>query len=97
LEHFYRDLPKYLPYLSPIACDHWKDFKSLNPLSITAKDITWELPTLVSAAILSSQSAAQHDDPISHETMRLLDKEVATPKLVCCIATYLTVSMLIKS
>ena len=85
LEHFYRDLPKYLPYLSPLACDHWKDFELLNSSSIAVGDVTWGLPTLVSAAILSRQSTTEHDHPISRETLRLLDKEVATPKPVCCL------------
>jgi len=66
LECFYQDLPKYLPYLSAIACDHWENFKSMNPVILAAGNLTWELPTLVSAAILSSRTEVEHDNPISH-------------------------------
>lgn len=86
LERFYSDLPKYFPYLSPTACDYWKNFKSVNPSVLALGNITWELPTLVSAAILSSQSEAEQNHAISDETLRLLDKEVTAPKPVSSLA-----------
>ena len=34
LEHFYLDLPKYMPYLSSPACENWEQFNSANPTSL---------------------------------------------------------------
>ena len=82
LERFYIDLPKYFPYLSEGACDDWKSFKESNPVKLATEDITWELPSLLSAAILSSQSHSNLRNPISSETLKLLEKEVAPPKPV---------------
>ena len=74
LECFYIDLPKYFLYLSEGACDDWKSFKE--------SKVKRELPSLLSAAILSSQSHSNLRNPISSETLKLLEKEVAPPKPV---------------
>ena len=81
LERFYQDLPKYMPYLSLLAREHWEQFQSANPTTLSNTNLMkWDLPTLYSAAICSPQ--LQANDQISHETSSLLQKEVATPKRV---------------
>ena len=63
---------------------HWELFQSENPEALQAKtDLRWEMPNLVSAAILSSQTPVDPVDEISSETLSLLQKETAAPKLVC--------------
>ena len=56
-------------------------------------DLIWEMPRLLSAAILSSQTPVETANAISANTISLIQKETATPKLVCiiiffCVATY---------
>ena len=89
LELFYQDLPKYYPYLSPTSRQHWELFQSENPEAVQAKtDIRWEMPNLVSAAILSSEPQIEPMDEISSETLGLLHIETAVPKLVCVNLLY---------
>ena len=87
LVRFYQDLPKYYQYLSPASHEHWEQFQSENADSIHNKrDLNWEMPVLVSAAILSSKTPRTVDE-ISSETMRILAKETAVPKPVCVIVS----------
>lgn len=83
LERFYIDLPKYFPYLSEKARNDWENFKASNPEKLSTQSISWNLPSVLSAAILSTTPC--HTDPqnsINPDTLRLLQKEVATPKPV---------------
>ena len=87
LERFYQDLPKYNPYLSLLARDHWEQFKSANPTTLKNTTLLrWELPALYSAAIHSPP--LQEKEQVSHETSSLLQKEVATPKRVSKTVLY---------
>lgn len=62
---------------------HWELFQSENPEAVQAKtDSIWEIPNLVSAAILSSEIPVEPVDGISSETLGLLQKETAAPKPV---------------
>ena len=84
LERFYQDLPKYYQYLSPESQQHWELFHSENPESLQAKtDLRWEMPNLVSAAILRSETPTEPMDEISSETLCLLQKETTAPRQVC--------------
>ena len=84
LGRFYQDLPKYYQYLSPAAREDWEHFQSDNPETLQAKtDLKWEVPDLVSAAILSSEAPVDPANEISNETLCLLQKETAVPKPVC--------------
>lgn len=78
----YIDLPKYYPYLSEKACNDWKSFKLANPEKLSEQNIPWELPSLLTAAIVSSECHNDPKDSVSADTLRLLEKEVATPKPV---------------
>ena len=46
-------------------------------------DLQWEMPKLLSAAILSSQIPVECANVISANTVSLIQKETATPKPVC--------------
>ena len=90
LEHLYIDLPKYFPYLSEEACIEWNSFKANNPEKLATEDVSWEMPSLLSAAIVSRcHTSTEPKNPISSATLKLLDKEVATPRPVSinCIAS----------
>lgn len=66
----------------------WELFQSENPEAVQAKtDVIWEMPNLVSAAILS-ETPVEPIDEISNETLSLLQKETAAPKLVCISLLY---------
>ena len=83
LQRFYQDLPKYMPYLSVSARNHWEQFKTANPTTLTnANLLKWEMPVLYTAAILRSSQMQDTDNHISNETSALLQKEVAIPKEV---------------
>ena len=75
--------------LSPTSRQHWELFQSENPEAVQAKtDLRWEMPNLVSAAILSSETQIEPMDEISSETLGLLHIETAVPKLVCVNLLY---------
>ena len=83
LQRFYIDLPKYFPFLSEKARSDWEDFKANNLEKLKVQTISWDLPGLMSAAIRST--SLYHTNPnnsVSQDTLRLLEKEVATPKPV---------------
>ena len=83
LGRFYTDLPKYFPYLSEKARNDWDNFKEANPEELSTRRISWDLQSLLSAAIISaSQGHSDPENSISPDTLRLLQKEVATPKPV---------------
>jgi len=82
LPRFYQDLPKYYQYLSLSSCDHWQQFRLENAEAIHNKiDLIWEMPKLVSAAILSS-TIPKPVSEISNETLQILEKETVAPKPV---------------
>jgi len=90
MERFYQDLPKYMPFLSEIACNDWENFKLANPTTLAeSNSLNWELPSLYRAAILSSQSQVNVDYQISTETQVLLEKETAVPKRLNTIVQYM--------
>ena len=85
LDHFVHDLQKYKPWLSSKAWDEWENFvansKQLSELSCNRHE--WELPVLVSAAVIASHAHSQHlPEPLSDETARLMEKETAVPTKV---------------
>ena len=83
LGHFYTDLPKYFPYLLEKACNDWDNYKVDNPEELSTRSISWDLQILLSAAIVSaSQGHSDPENSINPDTLRLLEKEVATPKPV---------------
>ena len=83
LEHFFRDLEKYQPWLSASAREAWKEFsESAKDLcKVTPGLVRWELHTLVSAAI-RAQAERQSPEGLSFETSQLLQKETAAPPKV---------------
>ena len=82
LPRFYQDLPKYYQYLSLSSRDHWQQFQLEHAEAIHNKiDLTWEMPKLVSAAILSS-AIPKPVSEISNETLQILGKETVAPKPV---------------
>ena len=79
LPRFYQDLPKYYHYLSSSSREHWQQFQSDHKEAICNNDVSWEMPRLVSAAILSS-TIRRPDNEIGRATLQLLEKETAVPK-----------------
>ena len=70
-----------MPYLSQLSQEHWEQFRSANPTTLSSPNLLkWELPSLYTAAIRSPQ--LQVRDQISESTSSFLQKEVATPKRV---------------
>lgn len=85
LPRFYQDLPKYYQYLSEESHQNWEQFRSQNPETICSEGLQWEMPKLLSAAILSSQSPVETANVISASTISLIQKETTAPKPVCLI------------
>lgn len=95
LEHFFRDLQKYKPWLSASAWNAWEDFRA-NAADLTSisKSCPWEMPSLVSAAIIAA--ADTHlDQPLAADITALIAKETQVPSKVCgvyrsyCIRNFL--------
>jgi len=57
LPRFYQDLLKYYQYLSEESRQNWEQFHLQNPDAICSNyNLQWEMPKLLSAAILLSQT-----------------------------------------
>lgn len=93
LEHLLRDLPKYKPWLSAQAWEHWEEFiRHTDDLSKTQHcSNAWELPRLISAAI--TRPTCSDSVSISSDTLALLAKETDVPAKVC---VYMYVSMYVS-
>ena len=80
--------------MSEEVCTEWNSFKVSNPVKLATQDVSWEMPSLLSAAIVSHcQNSTEHKNPISSETLKLLEKEVATPAPVsmnCIVVMYVS-------
>ena len=80
LPRLLNDIPKYKPWVSDANWVHWEEFMKEASNLETPKYNTWELHTLVSAAIKSSR--VQPSVPISKELQTILEKESAVPPKV---------------
>lgn len=84
LEHLFRDLLKYRPYLSPHGWAAWEDFKTNSAdLTSTSASCPWEMPSLVSAAIRAAADTHLHRvEPVTANVTALLEKETRVPSKV---------------
>jgi len=55
LDQFFRDMPKYKPWLSSTAWEQWESFqqKKEELLLENPKEQIWNIPRLISAAIVA--------------------------------------------
>ena len=86
LEHLLRDLHKYRQWLSGPAWEAWESFmsKTAELDHLTLDPVPWMLPTLVSAAIISSSTRmVQEPEPLGAEITRLVSKDTNIPAKVC--------------
>jgi len=89
LERFYQDLPKYMPFLSVSAREHWDQFQSNNLTTLASSDsLKWSLPDLYRAAIRSAQQSSRGSYTFSEDTSAILQKETGVPKPVSYYIVY---------
>ena len=83
LDHFLQDLRKYKPWLSAVAWEAWEEFRTSTDELTVSRLNSWDLPKLVSDAILAAEARKGHvGASISNETTQILDKESAEPTKV---------------
>ena len=82
LEHLLRDQPKYKPWLSATAWEHWEEFMwhTEDLGKVQHCDSIWEIPKLTSAAI--TRPTHSESVSISSDTLALLAKETNAPPMV---------------
>ena len=91
LEHFFRDLQKYKPWLSASAWNAWEDFRAnAAELTSTSKSSPWEMPSLVSAAIISAADAADAhlNESLAADITALIARETQIPSKVCGVGVF---------
>ena len=78
-KHLLRDLPKYKPWLSAIAWKAWEEFHTTTDKLSEVCLYPWELPKLVSDAIIAGRARKESTGAsVSSEARAVLDKETAT-------------------
>lgn len=85
VENFFKDLPKYKPWLTPSAREDWVEFeKNVNDLkTLNPAGERWPLPALLSASIVSCDECSQAvSSTLDFDTAVLLDKETTQPPKV---------------
>lgn len=83
MDRILRDLPKYKPWISASSWESWENFIATTSKLDAVEEIAWELPILVQNACAAELSRNKTPASLSEETARILDKELATPRMVC--------------
>lgn len=77
LEHLFRDLPKYKPWLSATSWEAWEQFMATDLLK--QEEQNWRLHSLLASAIKALENRSEPSTCISADTRALLAKETDTP------------------
>ena len=83
LERLLQEIPKYQPWVSPLAFEQWGLFadEASTLLTTVNPDVLWDLPIL-QVASNSRPATSSTDNQLSDETRALLEKQSRIPKLV---------------
>ncbi|XP_065917482.1 uncharacterized protein [Dysidea avara] len=83
LERLLQEIPKYQPWVSPLAFEQWGLFadEASTLLTTVNPDVLWDLPIL-QVASNSRPATSSTDNQLSDETRALLEKQSRIPKLI---------------